>query len=142
MSRGKSEPRFRLYFEAPVGLAANPHEDFDVPDTGHRDRHPTTRGREQAYRAWRQLAKAGGLFFTDPYYPRPYWKRGPKEMDECVYYLAPDRKAPVRIISDLKQPNGIIGTPNGKTLYVADIGASRTYRYRIHHDGSVTAKTL
>ena len=88
------------------------------------------------------IAPRGGLFFTDPYYPRPYWKRGPKEMDECVYYLAPDRKAPVRIISDLKQPNGIIGTPNGKTLYVADIGANRTYRYRIHHDGSVTDKTL
>ena len=25
---------------------------------------------------------------------------------------------------------------------MADIGASRTYRYRIHHDGSVTDKTL
>ena len=88
------------------------------------------------------IAPRGGLFFTDPYYQRPYWKRGPKEMDECVYYLAPDRKAPVRIISDLKQPNGIIGTPNGKMLYVADIGANKTYRYRIHHGGSVTDKKL
>ena len=61
MSRRKSGPRFRLYFEAPVGLAANPHEDFDVPDTGHRDRHPTTRGREQAYRAWRQYGCAPDL---------------------------------------------------------------------------------
>src|SRR5690242_4098039 len=88
------------------------------------------------------IAPGGGLFFTDPYYQRPYWKRGPREMDECVYYLAPDRKAPVRIISDLKQPNGIIGTPDGKTLYVADIGASKTYRYTIHGDSSVTDKKL
>ena len=88
------------------------------------------------------IAPGGGMFFTDPYYHRAYWKRGPKEQDECVYYLASFRKAPVRIISDLKQPNGIIGTPNGKTLYVADIGANKTYRYRIHHDGSVTDKTL
>src|SRR5690242_20048365 len=26
------------------------------------------------------IAPRGGLFFTDPYYQRPYWKRGPKEM--------------------------------------------------------------
>jgi len=78
------------------------------------------------------LQKApGGLYFTDPYYQRPYWKRGPKEMDECVYFLAPDDKKLVRVIADLKQPNGIIGTPDGKVLYVADIGARKTYRYAI-----------
>ena len=57
--------------------------------------------------------------------PRPYWKRGPTQQDgECVYYLSPDRKRLVRVIEDMKQPNGIIGTPDGTTLYVADIGAA------------------
>jgi gluconolactonase len=84
----------------------------------------------------------GGLYFTDPYYKRPYWKRGPKEMDECVYFLAPDYKTLTRVIDDLKQPNGIIGTPDGKLLYVADIGAGKTYRYRIQPDGSLKEKTL
>ncbi len=84
----------------------------------------------------------GGLYFTDPFYKRPYWKRGPKEQDECVYYLAADEKHLTRIIGDLKQPNGIIGTPDGKTLYVADIGAGKTYRYRIEPDGSVAQKKL
>ncbi len=84
----------------------------------------------------------GSIFFTDPYYKRPYWKRGAKEQDECVYYLAPDHKQPIRIISDLKQPNGIIGTPDGKTLYVADIGARKTYRYSLQPDGSVSDKKL
>ena len=84
----------------------------------------------------------GGLYFTDPYYKRPYWQRGPKEMEECVYYLAPDNKSLTRVIDDLKQPNGIIGTPDGKLLYVADIGASKTYRYRIQPDGSLQEKHL
>ena len=88
------------------------------------------------------IRPSGGLYFTDPHYKRPYWKRGPKEMDECVYFLAPDNKTLTRVIDDLKQPNGIIGTPDGKLLYVADIGAGKTYRYRIQPDGSLKEKTL
>ena len=88
------------------------------------------------------LTPGGGLYFTDPYYKRPYWKRGPKEMDECVYYLAPDNKTLTRVVDDMKQPNGIIGTPDGKLLYVADIGAGKTYRYRIQPDGSLKEKKL
>ena len=84
----------------------------------------------------------GGLYFTDPHYKRPYWKRGPKEIDECVYYLAPDYKTLTRVIDDLKQPNGIIGTPDGTLLYVADIGAGKTYRYQIQPDGSLKEKKL
>jgi gluconolactonase len=84
----------------------------------------------------------GGLYFTDPYYKRPWWQRGPKEMTEGVYYLAPDQRTLRRVIDDLKQPNGIIGTPDGKLLYVADIGAGRTYRYAIVADGSLKEKKL
>src|SRR5688572_12199975 len=86
---------------------------------------------------------SGGLYFTDPLYKRPYWKRGPKEQEcECVYYLAADGKTVTRVIDDLKQPNGIIGTPDGKTLYVADIGAKQTFRYQVQPDGSVKDKKL
>jgi gluconolactonase len=88
------------------------------------------------------LRPRAGLYFTDPYYKRPYWNRGSKEMEECVYYLAPDNKTLTRVIDDLKQPNGIIGTPDGRFLYVADIGAGRTYRYQIMKDGTLKAKTL
>jgi gluconolactonase len=85
----------------------------------------------------------GGLYFTDPLYKRPYWKRGPKEQEcECVYYLAPDAQNLTRIIDDLKQPNGIIGTPDGKILYVTDIGAGRTFRYQVQPDGKLTGKKL
>jgi gluconolactonase len=88
------------------------------------------------------LRANGGMYFTDPYYKRPYWKRGEKEQGEHVYYLAPDRKKLRRVVDDLKQPNGIIGTPDGKTLYVADIGAGKTYAYNIQPDGTLTGKRL
>ena len=85
----------------------------------------------------------GGLYFTDPFYKRPYWKRGPMEQDgQHVYYLPPDRSAPKRVTDDLKQPNGITGTSDGKTLYVADIGAKKTYAYDIQADGALAGKRL
>jgi gluconolactonase len=48
----------------------------------------------------------------------------------------------VRVVDDMKQPNGIIGTPDGTTLYVADIGANRTYAYNIEPDGRLSHKRL
>jgi len=85
----------------------------------------------------------GGIYFTDPFYKRSYWNRGPMEQDgQHVYYLSPDRKTLTRVIDDLVQPNGIIGTPDGKTLYVADIGDKKTYRFKINPDATLTDKTL
>jgi gluconolactonase len=89
------------------------------------------------------LRPDGGLYFTDPFYKRPYWKRGPMEQDgQHVYFLPADRQAPVRVTEDLKQPNGITGTPDGKRLFVADIGARKTYAYDIQPDGTLAGKTL
>jgi gluconolactonase len=84
-----------------------------------------------------------GAYFTDPFYKRPYWTRGPAEQ-ECqgVYYVAPGGGDPVRVADDLVQPNGIVGTPDGKTLYVADIRDKKTYSYSIQPDGSLKDKAL
>lgn len=85
----------------------------------------------------------GGLYITDPYYPRPYWHRGPKEQPcEEVYYLAPNHKTLTLVVSDLNKPNGIIGTPDGQTLYVSDIDAGLTFAYHIEPDGALTHKRL
>lgn len=85
----------------------------------------------------------GGIYLTDPFYPRDYWKRGPMEQDgQDVYYLSPDHKSLTRVIDDLQQPNGIIGTPDGKRLYVADIKGNKTYTYRINPDGTLSDKKL
>jgi len=85
----------------------------------------------------------GGIYFTDPFYKRNYWTDPNMEQDgQHVYYLAPDRKTLIRVTEDLVQPNGIIGTPDGKLLYVADIGAGKTYVYTINPDGTLSNKKL
>lgn len=85
----------------------------------------------------------GGIYFTDPFYKRAYWNRGPMEQDgQHVYYLAPDRRTVIRVTDDLQQPNGLIGTPDGKRLYVADIRGRRTYAYDIGPDGKLGGKRL
>lgn len=85
----------------------------------------------------------GGLYITDPYYKRNYWKRGPAEQDgQHVYFLSVDRGKLLRVTEDLRQPNGITGTPDGKTLYVSDIAAGRTYTYDIQTDGTLSNKRL
>ena len=85
----------------------------------------------------------GGIYITDPYYKRPWWKRNQDKLAiEGVYYLAPGKKQLVRVVDDMKQPNGIIGTPDGKKLYIADIGAGETYSYTINKDGSLKDKAL
>ena len=85
----------------------------------------------------------GGIYFSDPYYQRPWWDHKEMPQDcQCVYYLPPDQEKAVRIIIDLVQPNGIIGTPDGKTLYITDIGDKKTYSYTVQKDGSLTNKRL
>jgi gluconolactonase len=84
----------------------------------------------------------GRIYFTDPYYPRTWWHRGPKENPETVYVYDPGTKKLTRVIDDMVQPNGIIGTPDGKRLYVADIRGRKTFVYDINDDGTLGNKTL
>jgi gluconolactonase len=48
----------------------------------------------------------------------------------------------MRVTEDLVTPNGIIGTPDGRKLYVADLGARKTYVYNINADGMLSDKKL
>lgn len=85
----------------------------------------------------------GGMYFTDPLYKRPWWKReGQRLPKEWVYYLPKNKTEAVVVDSTITKPNGIIGTPDGKTLYVADIGASKTYKYTINKDGTLSNRQL
>lgn len=81
----------------------------------------------------------GGVYFTDPRYGN---RDGMEQDGEHVYYLTPDRKKVIRVIADMVRPNGVIGTPNGRRLYVADHGAGKTYVYRINEDGTLSDKQL
>ncbi len=79
----------------------------------------------------------GGIYFTDPAFHSPVVQAG-----EDVYYLSPDRSQVSRVIDDMARPNGIVGTADGTTLYVADYGAGQTFAYTINRDGSLSNKRL
>ncbi len=89
------------------------------------------------------IAPDGGIYFTDPFYRRTWWSHKTMPQDkQCVYYLHPDHKTLIRVADDFQQPNGIIGTKDGKTLYVADIKANKTWSFSINSDGSLSDKKL
>jgi len=89
------------------------------------------------------VAPNGAMYITDPFYPRKWWDHDKMALpNQEVFCLSPDRKKLVRVTEDLEKPNGITGTPDGKTLFVADIGAGQTWRYDIQPDGLLTNKTL
>jgi gluconolactonase len=90
------------------------------------------------------ITPAGDIYFTDPLYKRDYWERSPERQQPGEYVYFFERKTgQVRIVdAEITKPNGIIGTPDGKTLYVADIRARKTYAYRIAPDGSLRDRRL
>ena len=84
--------------------------------------------------------KKGGVYFTDPMYGGDETAIPQDGMH--LYYIHPDKNKVSRVIDDFKKPNGVLGTPDGKTLYVTDAEANKTYRYEIQEDGHLTNKKL
>jgi len=85
----------------------------------------------------------GGIYFTDPYYQRDYWTRKKPEIEgEKVYYLPAGKGAKVRAVAaDFVRPNGIVGSADGKYLYVADRQRNKTYRFTIEANGDLSSQT-
>ena len=86
----------------------------------------------------------GGMYFTDPFYKRDYWqnREKPDQEKQRVFFLAKGAKVPVIADDTLVQPNGIVGSPDGKSLFVADIGDRKTYQYEVAADGGLTNRRL
>ena len=85
------------------------------------------------------VAPDGGVWFTDPRYGQ---QDGLQQGGFHVYWLPPDNAALRRVIDDLVKPNGIRGTPDGKTLYVADAGGRNIMRYRISGPGRLSDRAV
>lgn len=85
----------------------------------------------------------GTIYFTDPYYQRPWWehKKQPQRK-QSVYKADRDGSNLVCVDDALIQPNGIIGDSDRKLLYVADIGDKKTYRYKISGDGQLLDRQI
>lgn len=85
----------------------------------------------------------GAIYFTDPFYKRPYWQRGDSEQTEQAVYRLDLKTQQVTVAArGLEQPNGIIGDAKRRLLFVADIRASKTYQYTIAEDGSLAERKL
>ncbi|MGC9341204.1 MAG: SMP-30/gluconolactonase/LRE family protein [Bacteroidales bacterium] len=85
----------------------------------------------------------GYIYFSDSYYQRPWWEEGHTQLqDQRAVYCVKDNGKLIRVAEGFQMPNGLIGTPDGKYLYVADINAKETWRYDIESNGKLSNKTF
>ena len=79
------------------------------------------------------LDKHGGVYFTDPGFgaptPLPQGKT-------AVYYITPEGKVS-RLVEDLPNPNGVILSPDEKTLYVIPSGQAEMMAYPVESPGKL-----
>jgi len=74
------------------------------------------------------VARNGDIYFSDPAF-------GPKTQDvNAVYYVGRDGRV-VRVAADAIMPNGVMLSPDEKTLYVDDTYDKYVWAYDIRHDG-------
>ncbi len=81
----------------------------------------------------------GMVYFTDPRYGR---RDNMPQDGDYVYCFFRDGRGVKRVIDDMVRPNGVLGSRDGKTLYVADPGVDKTYAYSIEPDGRLSDKRL
>lgn len=84
--------------------------------------------------------KKGGIYFTDPKYSDEDTELPQDGMH--VYYINPDHTTVIRVCDDFEKPNGLIGNPDGKILYVTDAQVGKTFKYDIQEDGSLSNKKI
>ncbi|MFC1538925.1 SMP-30/gluconolactonase/LRE family protein, partial [Candidatus Latescibacterota bacterium] len=84
------------------------------------------------------IAPDGGIYVTDPDWGREGMEQGTSQ----VLYFPPDRSRLVRVIDDIPITNGVMGSPDGKTLYVIDAENDDVFAWDINKDGTVSGKRL
>ena len=88
----------------------------------------------------------GGMYLTDPLFARQWWSGFRTNQSQMpgnyVFFLSPDHKSLTPVITNFRTPNGIIGTPDGKTLYVSDMNGNKTNSYTIKDDGTLADEKL
>src|SRR5690349_8651985 len=78
--------------------------------------------------------KKGGVYFTDCYQIGA--TRSPNDLPQSVYYIAPNKNV-IRVADDVRRPNGIVLSPDEKTLYVNDWDSPYLVSYEIQGDGTL-----
>ena len=80
------------------------------------------------------IDKGGGVYFTDPFFGRRTDKL-PQGV-YGVYYVNP-KGTVTRLLSGLPKPNGILLSPDEKTLYVVCSGQADIMAYRVEKPGAI-----
>ncbi|MCO8124567.1 sulfatase-like hydrolase/transferase [Stieleria sp. TO1_6] len=89
------------------------------------------------------IAPTGDLYFTIPRTKQQRASAVPENAVDATVCIIPADGSPVRNVGiGLKSPNGIVGSRDGKRLYVTDFGAKKCWRYMIQADGSLTDQQL
>ena len=83
------------------------------------------------------MDRDGGLYFTDPNYPKNESGIGP----EGVYYITAEGEV-TRVEASMKRPNGIVLDADRSTLYVADNGAKQIIAYDVASPGALENKRV
>jgi len=81
----------------------------------------------------------GGLYFTDSGNFGEDWSQG--QLKGAVYYYSPDGEL-TRVDHQLRYPNGIEVSPDGRTLYVNEHLQNQVLAYTIHDDGTFSDETV
>ncbi len=76
----------------------------------------------------------GGVYFTDCYQIGA--ARSPNDLPQAVYYITPAKKT-IRVADDIRRPNGIVLSPDAKTLYVNDWDSPNLVSYDVQGDGTL-----
>ena len=79
------------------------------------------------------VAPDDSIWFTDPWYRRPWHEGDEPRRSPAVHCLLRDGRIR-EVAGDFGRPNGIVGTPDGETLYVADIDRGVLWRYAIESE--------
>ena len=77
----------------------------------------------------------GAIYFTDPIIDMT--KDQHEELPPSVYRLGTDNTLSL-LTTDLKAPNGLAFSPNGKYLYIDDDDSMKIRRYQFHKDGTIS----
>lgn len=81
----------------------------------------------------------GSIYMTDPRYQYPVGKLS--QDGEYVYRISSDHEEVTAIITDIPKPNGVVGSEDGQTLYIASTELRKVFRYDINSDGAVSNRT-
>ncbi len=87
------------------------------------------------------VGPSGRIWFTDPFYRRPWFASGRKPLRADVHRLDPDGTCEIAA-TGFERPNGIVGRPDGSRLYVADLDGGRTFEFAIGPGGALGPRRM